>query len=109
MAYGEDYYDGDTPRSEMEFTEYLFRLDNLIEEWFAVLRLYNHPEQPFDPAVASMHRAWAEYRLEETSRDFAAYLEDRRLQRSSEEREAERLEEMERGGTPDSLRVGAPG
>ncbi len=48
MAYGENYYSGDTPHSEMEFTEYLFRLEDLLEEWHEVFRLYHHPERKLD-------------------------------------------------------------
>lgn len=63
----------------MEFTEYLFRLEDFIEEWVKLMHLYNHSERPLDPAVERMHLEWADYRLEETCRDFATYLEDRRL------------------------------
>lgn len=78
-AYG-DYFYGDKqpPGMEMEFTEYLFRLEDLINQWFKTLFFYSHPERPTDEHVEALHMDWNTYRLEETCRDFARYLEELR-------------------------------
>jgi transcriptional regulator with XRE-family HTH domain len=78
-AYGDDFYgDKRLPGMEMEFTEYLFRLEDLINRWFRMVVSYSHPEAPADASVERLQAEWDTYRLEETCRDFVRYLEERR-------------------------------
>ena len=77
-AYGDDYFYGDEPLSGMEFTEYLFRLEDLVNQWVRTVVFYSHPERPSDPSVEKLHLDWDTYRLEETCRAFVQYLEELR-------------------------------
>lgn len=82
-AYGDEvFYDGErSPEDEMEFTEYLFRLEDLITRWFRTFVYYNSDPE-VDTSPMSMHVDWDTYRLEETCRKFVSYLEERRAGRS---------------------------
>jgi len=78
-AYGDDFYgDEQPPGMEMEFTEYVFRLEDLINEWFKTVVSYSHPEAPADTSVERLQTDWVTYHLEETCRDFGRYLEEHR-------------------------------
>lgn len=78
-VYGDDFYgDKQPPGMEMEFTEYLFRLEDLINEWVKTLHFFTHPERLAGEGVQQTQLEWTVSRLEETCRDFVHYLEERR-------------------------------
>jgi len=78
-TYGDDFYgDEQPPGMEMEFTEYLFRLQDLINQYWKTLAFHSHPGRPTDTSVQKLDLYWATYRLEEACRDFVRYLVERR-------------------------------
>ncbi len=94
-AYGDEvFYDERSPAAEgLEFTEYLWRLEDLINQWSRTLFFYSHPERPTDASVQRLHLDWATYRLEETCRKLVSYLEEERRARSGPQRDQAASEE----------------
>jgi transcriptional regulator with XRE-family HTH domain len=78
-VYGDDFYgDKQPPGMEMDFVEYLFRLEDLMNEWYDTMRYFSHPERLAGEGVQQTQLAWSASRLEETCRHFVHYLEERR-------------------------------
>ena len=78
-AYGDEvfYDERSSAAEEMEFTEYLFRLEDLINRWFRTFVFYNSDPE-VDTSAERLHVDWNTYRLEETCRKFVSYLEEER-------------------------------
>ena len=85
MAYGDATYQGPpTAWSEFEETEYLFRFEDLLEEFWKAFFMANG--DPDDPRTAEAARKWRECqkKLEETAIEYAVYRSQLRLQREEE-------------------------
>lgn len=89
MAYG----DGHAPE-ELEYTELLFRVEDLVGEWYGAFFGYVHAPSG-DDATQKLGVDWAERRLEEVAMDLALELKTRRLRR---EGGLELLPEERKGG-----------
>jgi len=72
MAYGDAY--GDTtavPWSEYESMEFMWRLEELLQEWHENFNRANHPERGTPEADAAERRSWE--RIQETVHEWAVY------------------------------------
>lgn len=69
MAYGDDQ-----PWGNFEYTEYLFRLDDLLDEYHEAFAIAH--SDPDDPRAEKADAMWRRRRrdVEETALEFAAYV-----------------------------------
>ncbi len=75
MAYGEGF-----PPEELEYTEFLFRIEDLVKEWFGTFR--DSTLAPYgDDSAERLAVELVEQRLEETAMELALHLKARRLRR----------------------------
>ncbi len=74
MAYG-DY---GPSFDEMEHTEFLFRMGDLVDEWFKTLAWHSHPERVTDTSRMRADLDRAEDRLEEMALELLLHLKARR-------------------------------
>lgn len=97
MAYGDDY-----PDEELEFTEFLFRINDLVDEWGSAF--FKKVWAPYgEDAMEQMAVERSERRLEDTALELALYLKARRLERE-ESPEGRRLRRVDAEEYPDQGR-----
>ena len=78
MAYGDGI-----PPGELEHTEIMFRCEDLLTEWFLLLREIARAPRADESAARLLLLELAEKRLEDTALELALHLKARRLERES--------------------------
>lgn len=78
MAYGDGYLP-----EELEHTEIMFRCEDLLTEWFRLLREIVRAPRGDESAARLVLLELAEKRLEDTALELSLHLKARRLEREA--------------------------